>query len=712
MTGVGVAVGAGARLSVLLLVGVLGMALIGPGAAQGRAERADQAVPGSYIVVYRDAVEQPGAKTRRLERAHGFAARFRYGQALKGFAARLNERQLAALRGDPAVAFVTADRVVQATRVPLAAGDRIPEGVRRIGAATTGEVSGASSVNVAVIDTGVDLSHPDLNAVSGRNCVTAGAPAQDDEGHGTHVAGTIGARNDGAGLVGVAPGTRIFAVKVLDAEGAGTWSQIICGIDWVTSTRSDADPTNDVAVANMSLGGPGTPVGACGTTTDAMHRAICSATAAGVTFVVAAGNDGWDFDYAQAPDVPAAYPQVLTVTAMGDSDGLGGGTGAAPSCKSGEADDRYAAFSNFPATAAGAQHAIAGPGVCVLSAAPGGGYATMSGTSMATPHVAGLMALCFGESGQSGPCAGLAPAEAIQKLRAEAEGYSRGTLSHGFTGDPLRPVNGYSFGFLAHAFQPAPTDAEAPTVVSRTPAPGAAWALTTTSVTVSFSEAMNRPSTQAALTLVRSSDGAAVSGTYSWSGNTLTFRPATALVEGTSYTARLGAGAEDLAGNGLTESSWGFTTARTQLTSYPLATTIEAGTLREGGYSRLAADDNLYYGVNSTTAYTRTASWNARIGGVSNSTSLLKIRYRARASAACSSTIAVYRWSTLSWAQLDSRSLGTTEALLEKSLTGALGDYVSGSSGTGEVRLRLRCTSTLSSFHLSADQLALVHYKS
>ena len=704
-------VGVGARLSVISM-GVLVSALLTAGVAQGRAERADRVAPGRYIVVYRDAVEAPGAKTHRLERAHGFSARFRYDEALQGFAARLNERQLAALRSDPAVDFVAPDRFVHAARVPLAAGDSVPAGVRRIGAATASEVSGPSSVNVAVIDTGVDLSHSDLSAVSGKNCVTAGAPAQDDEGHGTHVAGTIGARNNGAGIVGVAPGTRIYSVKVLDSAGSGTWSQIICGIDWVTSTRTDADPANDVAVANMSLGGPGTPVGTCATTTDAMHRAICSSTAAGVTYVVAAGNDGWDFDYPQTPDVPAAYPQVLTVTAMGDSDGQGGGSGATPSCTAGEADDRYAAFSNFPATAAGAQHTIAGPGVCIVSAAPGGGYATMSGTSMATPHVVGLMALCLGESGRAGPCAGLAPAEAIQKLRAEADTHSRATAAYGFIGDTLRPVNGFSFGLLAHAFQPVPADTTAPTVLARSPAAAASGVSTATSVTVSFSEPMNQASAQAALTLVRTSDGATVPGTYSWSGNTLTLRPAAALAEGTSYTARLGAGAKDLAGNGLATSSWSFTTARTPLTSYPLATAIEAGSLREGTYSRLAADDNLHYAVNSIASATRTASWNARIVGVANSTSQLKVRYRARASASCASTIAIYRWSTLSWAQIDSRTLGTTETLIERTLTGALGDYVSGSTGSGEVRLRLRCTSSLSSFYLAADQLALVHYRS
>ena len=110
-------------------------------------------------------------------------------------------------------------------------------------------------------------------------------------------------------MVGVAPGTKVYAAKVLAGDGSGTTSQVICGIDWVTSTRTDSDPSNDIAVANMSLGGSGPPVGSCATTTDPQHRALCASTAAGVSYVVAVGNDGWDFDYAAEPDTPAASPR-------------------------------------------------------------------------------------------------------------------------------------------------------------------------------------------------------------------------------------------------------------------------------------------------------------------------------------------------------------------------------------------------------------------
>src|SRR5687767_7260082 len=305
------------RLLTAALTALLLCCLAAPASAAKKPRQAERAA-GSWIVTYRDAVADPAAKTARLERGKGFRSRHEYRRALKGFSARLSDAQVRELRADPDVAFVSPDRVVHATgEVPLAAGDSAPTGVRRMAAATATGVREASGAGIAVIDSGVDVSHPDLNAYHGVNCVP-GETAADGNGHGTHVAGTIGARNDGAGVVGVAPGSRIAAVKVLDTEGSGTYSDIICGIDWVTATRRDGDPSNDIRVANMSLGGAGAPIASCATTSDAMHRAICASTEAGVTYVVAAGNDGWDFDYAPMPDTPAAYPQVLTVSALGD----------------------------------------------------------------------------------------------------------------------------------------------------------------------------------------------------------------------------------------------------------------------------------------------------------------------------------------------------------------------------------------------------------
>jgi subtilisin len=694
-------------LTRLLVAALAGLMLTVVPAAAAK-PRAPERVEGRYIVVFERSVDRPIVETEQLERSEGFESRLRYKRAVKGFAARLTPGQVRDLRADPQVAFVAPDRRVHALgSVPLAAGDSAPAGVRRMQAATATTTREASTANVAVVDTGIDLSHPDLNATSGKNCVADG-PAQDDEGHGTHVAGTIGARNNGAGVVGVAPGTRLFAVKVLDAQGSGTWSQIICGIDWVTATRTDADPSNDIAVANLSLGGPGQPIAPCGTTTDPLHRAICASTAAGVTFVVAAGNDGWDFDYPSVPDTPAAYPEVLTVTAMGDSDGRSGGSGGAPTCRTGEVDDRYASFSNYASTAAGRAHTIAGPGVCVTSTMPGGGYGTMSGTSMATPHLAGAAALCLGEGGAAGPCAGLTPAQIVAKLRADAERYTNAISGFGFTGDPLRPLSGAYFGYLHWAG----LDGAAPAVSSIAPASGSTGVAASTTVAVTFSEPMDRASAQAAFTLRRSSDGAAVAGSFSWSGTTMTFRPSAALAGGTTYTARVGTGARDAAGNPMgAEHASTFTTAAavTTVTAYPSATAIESGSLRAGSHTRLAADDNSFYEVSSTTSGTRTASWYGVVSGVANSLGSLRIAYKGRNSVSCSQTVSVWNWAAGAWTQLDARSVGTSEVLVDRTVAGTLADYVSGTTGDGEVRVQVRCAHGSSSFNAKADLLRVTY---
>ena len=697
-----------ASLALLLVPAVLAAALPGSVAAVGpqRGRSAEQ-VPGRYIVVYRSSVGDVKGKTERLEKARGFRSQHRYGRALKGFSARLSDAQVKALRADPDVAFVSPDRPVRAVDTfPLTPGDTAPTGVRRIDAATASATHGRSNVNVAVIDTGIDLAHPDLDAADGVNCIADG-PAQDDNGHGTHVAGTIGARNDGSGVTGVAPGTKLYAAKVLAADGSGTWSTIICGIEWVTGTRSDADPGNDIAVANMSLGGPGDPIAGCATTTDPLHRAICASTSAGVTYVVAAGNDAWDFDYAYVPDVPAAYPEVLTVTSVSDSDGRSGGTGGAPACAASESDDRYASYSNFAATSAGQAHTIAGPGTCITSTWPGGGYETISGTSMATPHVAGAVALCLGESGEAGACTGLKPADIVQKLRRDAQNRTTSTSAYGFAGDPARPVSGRYYGYLSWVG----IDATAPSINSVSPRDAATGVATSTSVAVAFSEAMDTAATQSAFSLARSSDGAAVAGSFSWSGNTLTFRPSSALAEGTSYTARVATGAKDTSGNPLAAAkTWSFRTLTT-VNGSPSSTVIERGTVRSGTYSRLGADDNVYYEVNSTTSSTYTTYWYGKFSTVPNGLLSLKVTYSGRNSRTTTQVVEIWRWTTNSWVGLDSRSVGTTEVRLEKAAGGTLADYVSGTSGDGEVRVRVRNSLSSYSFYTSADQLRITFTK-
>jgi subtilisin len=370
------------------------------------------------------------------------APKLTYDAALTGFAADLSDPQLERLLADPAVTAVEPDTEISAMGMQaLAAGESVPPGVRRSGGATPALAHAPATSAVAVIDSGIDLANAELDAVSGTNCVKPGTPAQDDYGHGTNVAGIIAARNTGTGVVGVAPGTRVYAVKVLNNRGTGTLSQFLCGINWVAANAA----SRDIRTANMSIGGVGLSDGACGTVSgDSEHKAICAATNAGVTFVVSAGNSGNDFK----TTVPAAYPEVLTATAMTDTDGLPGANGPA-SCARKELDDRTGTYSGYAVSAAAAAHTIAAPGTCITSAGLGGKASTYTGTSQAAPHVAGAVALCQGSGGVPGPCAGLAPAAVIARVRADAT--LAMTLSTGFLGDPLRPLTGKVFGPLVTA---------------------------------------------------------------------------------------------------------------------------------------------------------------------------------------------------------------------------------------------------------------------
>jgi subtilisin len=403
----------------------------------------------SRIVVLADWVTTPAIVAAEHEQRFEVEVRFTYTAALKGYAGVIPAEHLETIEGDPRVVFTQLDQEVAATShsVRVSPGELVPAGVRRIEAVIQRGahkwVHPSADVDVAILDTGIDLAHPDLDAVHGTNCISDGMPATDVYGHGTHVAGTVGAENNGFGVVGVAPGTRVHAVKVLGDTGSGTWSSVICGVDWVTQNAE----TVDIKVANMSLGGgaPSLADPACGYgVSDPLHLAICNSTAeAGVTYVVAAGN--WSDDINTT--VPARYPEVLTVTAMTDTDGQTGAMG--PACELSPdyaiPDDEVAFFSNFT-YGDGAHHVIAGPGACVLSTLPGGGTGSYSGTSMASPHVAGVVALCLSKGGTcSGP-----PAEVIQQVRAQAQAHSTVRAGYGFEGSPVTSDGRY-YGYLAWA---------------------------------------------------------------------------------------------------------------------------------------------------------------------------------------------------------------------------------------------------------------------
>jgi len=402
---------------VFIVVSLLFAALLLIGVAVSALEEgADNRIPGQYIVVLNDSVADPDAVEEELVgrvRAERFLS---YRHALRGFSARLSPEAVIELENDPRVAFVSEDRVVsiveredlRTNREPRTETERgadveadrsaptrrpdssteptssatqvLPTGVDRINAEN--KANNGAGVHVAVIDTGISLDHPDLknNIVGGKNC-SSGTSYNDGNGHGTHVAGTIAALDNSIGVVGVAPEAKLWAVRVLNNSGTGSWSTVICGLDFVASKG----PANGgpITVANMSLGGGGTSDNNCGfSNNDALHKAVCRVRDAGVTLVVAAGNSNAD----ATKSVPAAYNDaVITVSALVDSNGTSGGGG--PSTSYG-ADDTFASFSNW-----GAPVDIGAPGVNIYSTWLKKGYKSISGTSMASPHAAGAAAL-------------------------------------------------------------------------------------------------------------------------------------------------------------------------------------------------------------------------------------------------------------------------------------------------------------------------------
>ncbi len=395
--------------------------------------RADgQEIPGQFIVELK-----PGVDRDALIALHGIGPIFRY-DLIHGFAARLPVPLLQRLRADARVAAISPDLVVSAFARPARAGRVtssattandvfVPEaqtGVRRIGADVVAVIGfRGASVQVAVIDTGIDCLHPDLlNCNGGVNLLNPALSSADDNGHGTHVAGIIAATGNGFGVQGVAPDARLYAVKVLDANGSGALSTVIKGLNWAAS--------NGVQVANLSLGGFDFFLGS-----NPVCTAIANAVSGGMTVVAAAGNSSFDALFF----TPANCRSSLTVSAFADFDGAPGGFGTPAGAT--ERDDTFAqTFSNYSNycydvnrdfKCTGVDKYIIDlmvPGVDIVSTLPtylvklnaspynkSLYYDKLSGTSMATPHVSGAAALLIG--------AGLAstPEQVRQALRNHGE---------------------------------------------------------------------------------------------------------------------------------------------------------------------------------------------------------------------------------------------------------------------------------------------------
>jgi subtilisin len=339
---------------------------------------ATAAVRASVIVVFDDDVANPAALAGQLGRAHGFEARHVYGSALKGFSAAVPLAALPALSAHPRVYDVELE-----TREPVAS-QTLPTGADRIEVdKNTGAGVGVDGptidIDVAILDTGIN-SHPDLNIAGGYS----GSPGDtwaDVTGHGTHVAGIVGAIDNDLGVVGVAPGVRLWSVRVCREDGFCYSTDVVAGIDWLVARKNDFKSGRaggiNFAAANYSISSPDT-TSSCNAQNkgvNATHSAICRLVSSGVVFVMAAGNN---------VRLKNAYPEAFTVAAVTDFDGKAGGFGA-PTCRY-DIDDQLAHFSNWGVD-------IAAPGTCILSTASDGDYVTFSGTSMSTPYVSGAIAL-------------------------------------------------------------------------------------------------------------------------------------------------------------------------------------------------------------------------------------------------------------------------------------------------------------------------------
>ncbi|GAB6900043.1 S8 family peptidase [Kineosporia succinea] len=369
-------------------------------------------IPGQYIVVLKAPAtgEDNAALDAAVDRAEdrGAEVTHEYGDAINGYAAEMSAAELAKARQDPAVAYIVADRTmsISGSRSVSSWGqDRVDQRSGLNGKlVTSGDGSG---VTAYVIDTGVRSTHSDLagRVLSGYSTVSDGNGTEDCAGHGTHVAGTIG-----GATYGVAPGVNIVPVRVLGCDGSGTSSDVIAGVNWVTANASGP------SVVNMSLGGESNA---------ALDNAVNASIASGITYAVAAGNDAKD----ACTNSPADVPNAITVAASTNT-------------------DMNASFSNF-----GSCVDLYGPGQSIVSDWYTSNTATktLSGTSMATPHVAGAIALYL----QGDPAA--APATVASALVSSA------------TSDALSGVPSGTPNLLLYVGSTASTSTPAPTTPTATP---------------------------------------------------------------------------------------------------------------------------------------------------------------------------------------------------------------------------------------------------
>jgi subtilisin family serine protease len=288
-----------------------------------------------------------------------------YSSALRGLAMELTDGEVERLKKDPNVIGVYPDKMVILKR-PVPVPDDPPPAEVPYGVVRTGYATYTGSNSAWIIDTGIDLDHPDLNVDVSRGYLAADIRSRvgfdDDNGHGTHCAGIVAAIDNDFGVVGVAAGASVVPVKVLDRRGSGAYSAIIAGVDYVAANATPGD------AANLSLGGG---------VYDPIDLAVQALGDAGVLVALAAGNESDDAN--NHSPARANGPNLYTVSAM-------------------DINDDFAYFSNY----ANPPVDYCAPGVNIYSTYMGGGYATMSGTSMAAPHVCGLLLLTGGNLSTDG----------------------------------------------------------------------------------------------------------------------------------------------------------------------------------------------------------------------------------------------------------------------------------------------------------------------
>lgn len=323
--------------------------------------RNGEIIEGEYIVTYKEQPDSTFAQgrmassaTRLLSKHHikESVMKATFSGAGSGFVAKLNKQEVALLRKDAVVAHIEPDRILSiCSCLDVAQPANLTWSIRKTG---YGNGTNFREKTAWIVDTGVDLDHPDLNVDTerSRSFIGGQASAEDENGHGTHIAGIIGALNNRVGLIGIASGARIVSLKVLDQLGEGRLSGTIAAIAYINNNGQAGD------VVNMSLGGEGI--------SPALDREIQAAAQKGILFAIAAGNEGQPARNFSPGRVN--HPNVFTVSAV-------------------DSTDTFAKFSNYGNDVVD----VAAYGVRITSTYKNGRYAILSGTSMAAPHVAGLL---------------------------------------------------------------------------------------------------------------------------------------------------------------------------------------------------------------------------------------------------------------------------------------------------------------------------------